>query len=764
MLVRCPACGMNNRPNARFCVACGQPLEQLTPYRPLQPGQLLRNGRYRVIRPLTTGGMGKLYLAEDREAFGRLCVVKEMLDYFDPTNPAETASAQRRFEQEARTLAELGTQRGIPEILSFFVEAGRCYIVMQYIEGEDLQSKLEREGPQPIADVVHWGIELCRILELLASRQPPIVHHDIKPSNVIIQANTGDVYLIDFGAAKARLIAQPGGQVGIIKSSVYGTEGYAPPEQYEGKSEPRSDVYALAATLYHVATGDDPRNHPFTFPQLAQLPSRLRRALSEALALRVEERPDAVSFRVLLERALHRDERHQPFYFRSGEVAHNLQQFVQLCEKHWHEATNHLSQGHFENWLSSIGRGDLALAARHAVRAAPDANAALELFLQCTRMVAPPQRIVCPKEINFGKITPEQTAQVSFSVTNRDRGWLFGTATAIHHAVDITPRRFSGNHLQFQVNIDTRGLQPGSKLRTAILLQFAWGGEVRVPVAVDVALPSVAIAWITLTHLMCVALIATTLRGVLAFASKDFDTWAIGVPYPPWWMLTAPVGAWCAAVVAQRRGRTDWIQCGLLAGLVAPFSFYLVKLVDGILAAYRPGTMGNLLEGWAIVGGLIGLMWGIYRALTYLHLRRYAILSAVASWLLAFSIVVAHGEHIAVAFVPPSNVELMGRWEGELDGYPCTLHVRQRLGNFIYAGTATFVDPALMRRITVRIIVRLNTRLKRIQIEERRAVQPPDYMLMGKTRAQYFAPDWLRGWRCDRTGREQTFWARHIGY
>jgi len=267
----------------------------------LQPGAVVHNGAYRILRPLSKGGMGMIYLAEDLGAFGRSCVIKEMLDYFDPADPQEVQEARQRFEDEARTLAKL-THPQIPNLLSYFSERQHNYIVMAYVEGVTLDHFIGQQ--QAVVQVVEYGIQTCEILEYLEGLNPPVVHHDIKPANIIVDNATKSAWLVDFGVAKARLAKQQNGQVGVKKSSIFGTTGYAPPEQYQSQSEPRSDVYALAATLYHVLTGDDPQNHPFNFPQVTALPAGLAGALSAALEQDVRRRCAAVDFRTALEKAL----------------------------------------------------------------------------------------------------------------------------------------------------------------------------------------------------------------------------------------------------------------------------------------------------------------------------------------------------------------------------------------------------------------------------------------------------------------------------
>ncbi len=310
--MRCSHCGHDNRPTAKFCSACANPLSRI------QPGQLMKGGTYRVVRPLSKGGMGALYLVEDLGAFGKLRVIKEMLDYVDRRKyrtPADyqqaVQRAHQRFEQEARTLASL-SHPGIPDILVFFSEQGRNYIVMEYVDGQDLLRGLTHQDeqrntipgqPYPAEDVVRWGVQVCKVLEYLAQIKPtPVIHHDIKPANLVLDQNIAEVRLVDFGTARVRV--QPGGQSGLHKPSIYGTAGYAPPEQYVGQGTPKSDVYALAATMYHLLTDDDPGEHPLDFPELALVDDDLAEILKQALENDESQRLDAIQFHQALEQWL----------------------------------------------------------------------------------------------------------------------------------------------------------------------------------------------------------------------------------------------------------------------------------------------------------------------------------------------------------------------------------------------------------------------------------------------------------------------------
>ncbi len=269
-----------------------------TTNKPAPPSSDLMNGVYRMEKSLGQGGMGTVYLVADTGAFDRPRIVKELLDYYDRTNPAEAAEAQQMFEQEARTLAELD-HPGIPDILAYFTENERNYIVMEYIEGKNLEKLVEEKGKIPILNAVKYGVQICEVLEYLSGRAKPVMHLDIKPANIIVHKNSGRAVLVDFGTAKVHRADKVG-----KREALYGTVGYAAPEQYQGAAEPRSDVYALAATLYHVITGDDPTENPNKYPKLATMPGNLRKALESALEPDVKKRITAAEFRKLLEKSL----------------------------------------------------------------------------------------------------------------------------------------------------------------------------------------------------------------------------------------------------------------------------------------------------------------------------------------------------------------------------------------------------------------------------------------------------------------------------
>jgi len=246
--------------------------------------------RYQVLRPLAQGGMGAVYQAEDTQLFHRRCVVKEMLTRH--LSPAEKAEAERNFRREAALLASL-RHPSIPQIYEYFVEGDRYYLVMEYVEGESLAERMARSGPLSETDVLRYGAQICDVLVYLSTRNPPVVHRDVKPANIILRGDPAQAILVDFGVAKPKAGR---GQ----DTAAWGTLGYAAPEQAMGQAEPRSDVYALAATVYHVLTSDDPGDHPFNFPDLAKLSPRLWDMLGQALNQDVNQRLDAQQMKAAL--------------------------------------------------------------------------------------------------------------------------------------------------------------------------------------------------------------------------------------------------------------------------------------------------------------------------------------------------------------------------------------------------------------------------------------------------------------------------------
>lgn len=254
----------------------------------LPKGAVLQS-RYEIYKVLGVGGMGAVYLARDLRFSGvtRMCAIKEMIS--TTPDPHVRRLAVQSFEREANLLVQLN-HPGIPSISDFFSESIRSYLVMEFVDGEDLESVLEStEGMLKEETVLDWAIQVCDVLVYLHSQNPPIVFRDLKPSNIMLRKNSNKIALIDFGIAKAFEAGQ--------KGTMIGTEGYSPPEQYKGVADPRGDIYALGATLHHLLTKRDPRlEPPFTFheeparllnPTLSQLANDV---IMKALEYDIEKR------------------------------------------------------------------------------------------------------------------------------------------------------------------------------------------------------------------------------------------------------------------------------------------------------------------------------------------------------------------------------------------------------------------------------------------------------------------------------------------
>lgn len=225
----------------------------------LQAGTTLQD-RYLILGMLGAGGMSSVYKGRDLHFpnVTKLVAIKEMVNLIADQTMYEMVV--RNFEREADLLATL-SHRAIPTIYDNFTHNNRSYLVMEYIDGDDLETIIaDSDEFLPEDKVVGWAIELCDVLNYLHHHQPqPIIFRDMKPSNVMIDQH-GHVRLIDFGIARH---FQPG-----QKGTMIGTEGYSPPEQYRGEASPAGDIYALGATLHHLLTKRDPRiEPPFSFAE-----------------------------------------------------------------------------------------------------------------------------------------------------------------------------------------------------------------------------------------------------------------------------------------------------------------------------------------------------------------------------------------------------------------------------------------------------------------------------------------------------------------
>jgi outer membrane protein assembly factor BamB/tRNA A-37 threonylcarbamoyl transferase component Bud32 len=219
-------------------------------------GTTLEN-RYLVLKVIGSGGMSWVYQARDMRfpSVTRLVAVKEMLNSSKDEAIRQTAVAN--FEREANLLATLN-HPAIPRVYDYFTLGERSFLVMEFVNGKDLEAILSESSDFiPFSTVVRWGVDICNVIHYLHNHQPPVIFRDIKPSNIMSDEHD-NIRLVDFGIAK---LFEP-----EHKGTMIGTEGYSPPEQYRGEAGPISDIYALGATLHHLLTRRDPRiEPPFTW-------------------------------------------------------------------------------------------------------------------------------------------------------------------------------------------------------------------------------------------------------------------------------------------------------------------------------------------------------------------------------------------------------------------------------------------------------------------------------------------------------------------
>lgn len=244
------------------------------------PGLILPcvlNRRWQVLEKLAQGGMGKVFLATDLNLSKlghekRLCIVKQLRDDF--FHQEDRKLAVKFFLREAQVLSTLN-HPNIVAILDFFQEEENFYLVLEYVRGKNLEEMmLTRDAPFDSVQVIKWAIQISEVLHYLHTYDPPIIYRDLKPSNIMIDEHN-QLKLVDFGIARPFEENQ--------ESTLVISQGYSPPEQYQGATDPRSDVYALGCTMFFCLTGKDSRALTVSNPQ------KLNPAVSEELGRIVQK-------------------------------------------------------------------------------------------------------------------------------------------------------------------------------------------------------------------------------------------------------------------------------------------------------------------------------------------------------------------------------------------------------------------------------------------------------------------------------------------
>ena len=204
--------------------------------------------------------MSTVYRASDERAGGIPVALKEFSAAALPAD--ERGEALVWLTREASLLSTLNHPR-LPKLVAAFSEGDRHYLAMPFLQGSTLEELVSRHGPQEEARVLHWAHDLTRLLSYLHRQDTPVVHRDLKPANVLLQGD-GTLMLLDLGVARPLDRRRLG--------TAIGTPGYAPPEQYQGLADERSDLYALGATMHRLLTGYDPEHaEPFRHPPVRDL-------------------------------------------------------------------------------------------------------------------------------------------------------------------------------------------------------------------------------------------------------------------------------------------------------------------------------------------------------------------------------------------------------------------------------------------------------------------------------------------------------------
>jgi serine/threonine protein kinase len=290
----CPNCNNPYEIGDEVCRTCGFILPMTTAIIPT--GKILQT-RYEIQELVHSGGMGYVYLATDKRLYDRICIVKQIKE------PIKSEAHRKKLEEEALRMSKLN-HPNVAMILDHFIDGGYYFLVVERIYGKTM-SEVFKEHHSRLTEneVVGWAISICDVVSYL--HKEGIVHRDISPDNIML-TNEGSIKFIDFGTLRELRYIVPGGTAGM------GKYGYTPPEQWQGKPEFRSDIFALGATIYYLLTGFLPLSREYSTRQAPQkadfnpsfppirtknpnVSPQLEFALQKALRLDVNERYSSVT-------------------------------------------------------------------------------------------------------------------------------------------------------------------------------------------------------------------------------------------------------------------------------------------------------------------------------------------------------------------------------------------------------------------------------------------------------------------------------------
>jgi serine/threonine protein kinase len=442
----CSSCHREVPVSSRYCPSCGWDLRdgRSRAHTGLLPASQLLYNRYRVMQKLAQGGQSAVYLVLDTLNSSTQRAVKEMSEAH--LGPLERDKAVNDFLREADMLRSLD-HPALAKVFDRFVDNHKHYLVMEYVRGHNLEDELIDTGHALEWErVLSWGIALSDVLAYLHSRTPPIIYRDLKPANVMLQPD-GNIKLIDFGIARW---LHP---MRTHDTSKLGTDGYAPLEQYNARSEPRSDLYALGASLYHLLTGRVPEAAPMRgiggslTPVRSvnpRVPESFERVILRALSLQPDDRfPEAQQMRAALEQVMSPSDRHL-----EGALDSTTIPGVSPLPAPWSSGSVHGSSN------STLGRaGTLTLSPKLQVR---------------------------PLRLDAGHLELDDVTVLLLEVTNQGGGSLRGRIETNLSCLTVEPQILDTNATTLQVRIDTANLIPGPY--TCHLAVRTNGGDQIIPV------------------------------------------------------------------------------------------------------------------------------------------------------------------------------------------------------------------------------------------------------------------------------------------
>jgi serine/threonine protein kinase len=471
--VRCAACGDMAPAGARFCPTCGAPVGAARPRLDtgLLPAQHLLKNRYAIVRKLAQGGQSAVYLAHDTYSDNAERAIKEMSE--SQLEPEKRQQAINDFMREAQILFSLD-HPALARVFDFFMENTRYFLVMEFVPGHNLEDEMVQYRREPLdwEDVTRWGMALADVLTYLHAQQPAIIYRDLKPANVMLLPD-GNVKLIDFGIARRLHPAR------LADTMQLGTDGYAPLEQYSSRSEPRSDVYALGASLYHLLTGRVPEAAPMRVAghQLTpiralnrKVPEPVERVISQALNLYAKDRfPNAQAIRDALEWARRQsglapsiNPKRTPT---SSSSAHTNYPPQPIAGAPYQSGNHRPSPGASHQSDGLAGSPNQRLtgipASTYGQRFEPASHSTQPSLTRRTEAPAHPRLTLWPLRLDAGYLLVNQVTTMELEIGNRGGGTLKGYVETNIAAMTVSPSEIDEQVRRLTVRIDATGLATG---------------------------------------------------------------------------------------------------------------------------------------------------------------------------------------------------------------------------------------------------------------------------------------------------------------